>query len=106
MASIQQTLFSWQAVESSYDDGADKAALFDEDQIAPLIPARDLSDGRHEPLEPTVHDTIYVLPTGGLLQHPSVRSLFALCEHPALPVRQDWPVRRMTNPRLAHAWWG
>lgn len=50
--------------DKGYDDGADKAALYDDHGIAPIIPARDLKDGRHEPLDPNRHDTIYVSATG------------------------------------------
>lgn len=50
--------------DRGYDDGADKAALYDEYGVKPLIPARDLKKGRFEPLEDQVHDTIYVSPTG------------------------------------------
>lgn len=50
--------------DMGYDDGEDKAALYDDYGIAPIIPARDLKEGRYEPLDPQQHDTIYVSATG------------------------------------------
>ena len=50
--------------DMGFDDGADKATLYDEHGIAPIIPARDLKGGRYEPLNPDRHDTIYVSSTG------------------------------------------
>lgn len=52
------------SADRGYDDGADKAALWDDYQVAPLIPPRDLKEGRMEPLDPLRSDTIYVSPTG------------------------------------------
>lgn len=50
--------------DRGYDDGADKAALYDEHGIVPLIDTRDLHGGRMQPLDPQHHDTIYYSPTG------------------------------------------
>jgi len=50
--------------DKGYDDGADKASLYHEYGVAPVIPARDLKQGRYEPLRAAVHDTIYVSATG------------------------------------------
>jgi hypothetical protein len=50
--------------DMGFDDGQDKAQLYDEYSIAPLIPARDLKEGRWEPLDPKRSDTIYVSATG------------------------------------------
>jgi hypothetical protein len=50
--------------DMGFDDGADKTALYDDYQIAPIIPARDLKGGRYEPLDPQRHDTIYLSATG------------------------------------------
>lgn len=52
------------AADRGYDDGADKAALYDDHQIVPLIDTRDLHGGRMRPLDETRHDTIYYSPTG------------------------------------------
>lgn len=52
------------AADRGYDDGADKAALWDDHAIAPLIDTRDLHGGRMQPLDPRRHDTIYFSPTG------------------------------------------
>jgi hypothetical protein len=52
------------AADRGYDDGADKAALWDDYGILPLIPARDLHHGAMRPLNPARSDTIYVSPTG------------------------------------------
>ena len=52
------------AADRGYDDGEDKAALYDEHAISPLIDTRDLHQGRMRPLDPAVHDTIYIGPTG------------------------------------------
>ena len=56
------------AADRAYDDGADKAALFDEHQIAPLIDTRDCfshtAEGPMRPLDEGSHDTIYFGPTG------------------------------------------
>jgi hypothetical protein len=52
------------AADRGYDDGADKAALYDDHGILPLIDTRDLHGGRMQPLDPARHDTIYYGPTG------------------------------------------
>lgn len=52
------------AADRGYDDGGDKAALYDEHGIAPLIDTRDLHGGRMQPLDESHHDTIYFSPTG------------------------------------------
>lgn len=52
------------AADRGYDDGADKAALYDDHGIAPLIDTRDLHGGRMRPLDERRHDTIYFSPTG------------------------------------------
>lgn len=52
------------AADRGYDDGDDKAALWDEHRIAPLIDTRDLHRGRMQPLDEHHHDTIYYSPTG------------------------------------------
>jgi hypothetical protein len=54
--------------DRGYDDGADKAELFDEHGILPLIDTRDLhqekAGGKMRPLDPHQHDTIYYSGTG------------------------------------------
>ena len=52
------------SADRGYDAGDDKAALYDEHDIIPLIDTRDLHQGRMRPLDPSVHDTIYYGPTG------------------------------------------
>jgi hypothetical protein len=52
------------AADRGYDDGADKAALYDDHAIVPLIDTRDLHGGRMQPLDERRHDTIYFSPTG------------------------------------------
>ena len=52
------------AADRGYDDGADKAALWDDHAIVPLIDTRDLHRGRMQPLDQRHHDTIYYSPTG------------------------------------------
>ena len=52
------------AADKGYDDGADKAALWDAHQIAPIIPPRRCGRGRMEPLDPRRSDTIYYSSTG------------------------------------------
>jgi len=52
------------AADRGYDDGGDKAALYDAHAIVPLIDTRDLHQGRMRPLDPAVHDTVYLGPTG------------------------------------------
>jgi len=55
------------AADKAYDDGADKAELYDEYGIAPLIDTRDLyheTSGKMKPLDPQRHDTIYYSGTG------------------------------------------
>lgn len=54
------------AADRGYDDGQDKAALYDDHAIVPLIDTRDLHGGRMQPLDPQRHDTIYFSPTGQL----------------------------------------
>lgn len=52
------------AADRGYDDGGDKAVLFDDHAIVPLIAPRDLHHGRMQPLDPSRHDTIFFSPTG------------------------------------------
>ncbi len=52
------------AADRGYDDGDDKATLWDEHGVAPLIDSRDLHQGRMQPLDPDHHDTVYFSPTG------------------------------------------
>jgi hypothetical protein len=56
------------AADKAYDDGADKAALWDEQEIVALIPPRDCYTNtqgeRMRPLDPSRSDTIYIGPTG------------------------------------------
>jgi hypothetical protein len=52
------------SADRGYDDGDDKAALYDDHDMIPLIDTRDLHQGRMQPLDPSVHDTIYYGPTG------------------------------------------
>jgi hypothetical protein len=52
------------SADKGYDDGADKAALYDEYGVLPVIPARDMKKGAFEPLDPKRHDTVYVSSTG------------------------------------------
>lgn len=50
--------------DMGYDDGEDKALLYDDYGVAPIIPARDLKEGRYEPLDEQRHDSIYLSATG------------------------------------------
>lgn len=56
------------AADRAYDDGEDKAALYDDHDIAPLIDTRDCfsstPEGPMRPLDERSHDTIYFGPTG------------------------------------------
>jgi hypothetical protein len=55
------------AADKGYDDGADKAELYDDHGITPLIPPRNMlgqKDDPIRPLDPDRHDTIYAGPTG------------------------------------------
>jgi len=52
------------AGDRGYDDGADKAALYEKHSIIPLIDTRDMHNGQMQALDPTRHDTIYFSPTG------------------------------------------
>lgn len=52
------------AADRGYDDGGDKAALYDDHGIAPLMDTRDLHGGAMQPLDEAHHDTIYYSPTG------------------------------------------
>lgn len=56
------------AADRGYDDGADKAALYDDHQITPVIDARDCHSstpqGAMRPLDESTSDTIYIGPTG------------------------------------------
>ena len=52
------------AADRGYDDGADKAALYDDHAIVPLMDTRDLFGGRMQPLDENHHDAIYFSPTG------------------------------------------
>jgi len=59
------------AADKGYDDGADKADLYDNHGIEPLIPPRDLwgknEERRVKPLDEDRHDTIYYGPTGQVM---------------------------------------
>ena len=60
------------SADRAYDDGADKARLWDKYGIVPLIPPRDCFSHTGEPykaLDPTRHDTIYIGPRGEILCH-------------------------------------
>lgn len=52
------------SADRGYDDGQDKAELYDEHGIIPVIPARDVHQGRMQALDQQHHDTIYYSPTG------------------------------------------
>jgi len=52
------------AADRGYDDGGDKATLYDDHGIVPLIDIRDLHRGQRQPLDTERHDTIYFSPTG------------------------------------------
>lgn len=53
------------AADKGYDDGADKADLYDNHGITPLIPPRDLwGEIRMRPLDEQRSDTIFIGPTG------------------------------------------
>lgn len=56
------------AADKAYDDGQDKARLYEAHGVAPLIPPRDTAavrkSGPMQPLDPQRHDTIYLGPTG------------------------------------------
>jgi len=56
------------SADKGYDDGADKAALWDEHGVSPLIDTRDCfthtPQGAMRPLDAQTHDTIYYGPTG------------------------------------------
>jgi hypothetical protein len=54
------------AADRGYDDGADKATLFDQFGIDPIIPARRLGT-EPTPLDEKKHDTIYTLPDGNVV---------------------------------------
>lgn len=57
------------SADKGYDDGADKADLWDHHDIKPLIPPRDMSRGgpRQRPLDESRSDTIYIGPGGEVL---------------------------------------
>jgi hypothetical protein len=49
--------------DRGYDDGEDKRTLYEDHDILPIIPARDLhaqEDAGYRPLNPRLHDTIYI----------------------------------------------
>lgn len=56
------------SADKAYDDGADKARLYERHGMAPLIPPRDTTAQREgdgmQPLDPQRHDTIYLSATG------------------------------------------
>jgi hypothetical protein len=54
------------AADRGYDDGTDKATLYEAHGIAPVIPARELTK-TPAPLDERRHDTIYLGPTGQVL---------------------------------------
>jgi hypothetical protein len=64
------------AADKAYDDGEDKARLFDRHDMVPLIPPRDTtptrSDDGMQPLDPARHDAIYIGATGEVVcrTHP------------------------------------
>ncbi len=59
------------SADKAYDDGADKARLFERHAMAPLIPPRDTTATRTgdgmQPLDAQSHDTIYLSATGQVL---------------------------------------
>jgi hypothetical protein len=58
------------AADKAYDDGADKAELYDDHGITPFIPPRNLLGGKENPIRPLDaerSDTIHVGPTGEVL---------------------------------------
>lgn len=54
------------AADRGYDDGADKAMLYDAYGIKPIIDTRDMAHGALKPLDEHHHDTIYCGPTGAV----------------------------------------
>jgi hypothetical protein len=52
------------SADKGYDSGDNKAALYDEYAIMPLIDTRDMAGGEMKPLDDQCHDTIYVSGTG------------------------------------------
>lgn len=52
------------AADKGYDDGEDKERLYQEYDIIPIIPARDMTQGEYKPLNPEQHDTVYISPIG------------------------------------------
>ena len=55
------------SADKGYDDGADKAELYDDHGVIPLIPPRNMlakSETPIRPLDPKRHDAIYTGPTG------------------------------------------
>ena len=52
------------SADRGYDDGADKATLWEAYGIKPVIDARDMAQGAMKPLDEKRHDTIYHSPTG------------------------------------------
>jgi hypothetical protein len=52
------------AADRGYDDGEDKATLYDIYGITPVMDTRDMAKGVMKPLDETHHDTIYTNPTG------------------------------------------
>lgn len=52
------------ASDKGYDDGEDKERLYQEYDVIPIIPARDMAQGEYKPLDPERHDTLYISPTG------------------------------------------
>lgn len=59
------------AADKAYDDGQDKARLYERHGIVPLIPPRDTTAVRDgdgmQPLDPKRHDAVYLSPTGQVL---------------------------------------
>ena len=55
------------SADKGYDDGGDKAELYDDHGVIPLIPPRNMlaqSENPIRPLDPERHDAIYTGPTG------------------------------------------
>lgn len=52
------------AADRGFDDGADKTALYEKYAIKHIMPPRDLTQGRYDPLDDQKHDTIYLSSTG------------------------------------------
>jgi hypothetical protein len=52
------------SADRGYDDGDEKAQLYDDYNITPLIPPRDMGKEKYHPLDPSKSDTIYYSSVG------------------------------------------